>query len=73
MTVSRTVRAAATGFYGSMAWQASRVRVGIGHERHRCRASLSLHYDLWELAGWLERTDAAGTFETQGLKPGDGW
>ena len=31
--------------------------------------SLSRRAGLWELAGVLERTHAAGKYETQGLKP----
>lgn len=44
----------------------------IRHERRRCRASLPLHAGLWEFVGVLDRPNAAGTFETQGLEPGDG-
>ena len=40
------------------------------YERRSRRASLTLHAGLWQLAGVLERTDAAGTCETRSLKAG---
>ena len=71
MPVSRAVSAVATRFARSMAWNTLSL-MKTHHEERWSRASLSLHKGLWELAGVLERTDAAGISEMQDLKPGDG-
>ena len=68
MSIFRASRAARTGFEMTYTY------LGLGfirHERRCCMTSLSLRAGLWELAGVLERTDAAGACDTQGLKAGD--
>ena len=71
MAVSRAVRAKPTDLTGL--WRDIYPELGLAHHKRLCcRASLSMHAGLWEQAGVLERTDAAGIKETQRLKPGGG-
>ena len=68
MPVSRAVRADLMS-----PWRDVYHRLGVmRHERRWCRDSMSLDAGVWELPGVLERTEAAGTCETPGLKPWDG-
>ena len=68
LPVSRAVRAAATKF--AEVWRG--ILQGFRCENVAVGAWLSLQVGLWELAGALERTGAAGACDTQGLKPGNG-
>ena len=77
MRVSGSVKAAATGFGGSVVCDVIPIAVGLRfrHHERRCR-TLSLSppaglWRVWELAttSMLGTTDATGICETRGLKP----